>query len=134
MKGEVMPKYVIERNMPGAGALSRDELAAISDRSCRALEEIGTEIQWLESFVTADKVYSVYIARDQRLIREHAYLSGFPADTICEVKAVIDSSTAREARWTKDHDVPKESGIYYPAPRVSCVSVRPSQIRVLNRG
>ena len=76
-----MPKYVIERNMPGAGALSRDELAAIADKSCRALEEIGSHIQWVESFVTADKVYSIYIARDQRLIREHAYLSGFPADT-----------------------------------------------------
>jgi hypothetical protein len=107
-----MPKYVIERNMPGAGALSRDELAAISEKSCHALEEIGSHIQWVESFVTADKVYSIYIARDQRLIREHAYLSGFPADTICEVKVVIDPSTAREARWTKEHDVAKESGIY----------------------
>ena len=107
-----MPKYVIERNMPGAGALSRDELAAISDRSCRALEEIGTEIQWVESFVTADKVYSVYIARDQRLIREHAYLSGLPADTIYEVTIVIDPSTARDARWAREHDAAKESGLY----------------------
>ena len=107
-----MPKYVIEREMPGAGALSRDELAAISDKSCRALEEIGSAIQWVESFVTADKVYSIYIARDERLIREHAYLSGFPADTICEVKSVIDPSTAREARWAMEHDVAKESGIY----------------------
>jgi Protein of unknown function (DUF4242) len=65
----------------------------------------------VESFVTADKVYSIYIARDQKLIREHAYLSGFPADTIYEVKAVIDPSTAREARWIKEHDVSKESGI-----------------------
>jgi hypothetical protein len=107
-----MPKYVIERNMPGAGALSRDELAAIAEKSCRALEEIGSQIQWVESFVAADKVYSIYIARDQRLIREHAHLSGFPADTICEVKAVIDPSTAREARQTKEHDVAKESGVY----------------------
>ncbi|MCU1334928.1 MAG: rane protein [Bryobacterales bacterium] len=107
-----MPKYVIERNMPGAGALSRDELAAIAEKSCRALEEIGSQIQWMESFITADKVYSVYIASDQRLIREHAYLSGFPADTICEVKAIIDPSTAREARWVQEHDVAKESGIY----------------------
>ena len=106
-----MPKYVIERNMPGAGALSRDELAAISEKSCRALEEIGSHIQWVESFVTADKVYSIYIARDQRLIREHAYLSGFPADTICEVKVVIDPSTAREALRAKEQDVAKESGI-----------------------
>jgi hypothetical protein len=107
-----MPKYVIERNMPGAGALSPDELAAISEKPCCALEEIGSQIQWVESFITADKVYSVYIARDQRLIREHAYLSGFPADTICEVKAVIDPSTAREARWAKEHDLSKESGTY----------------------
>ncbi|MBI2689517.1 MAG: DUF4242 domain-containing protein [Acidobacteria bacterium] len=107
-----MPKYVIERNMPGAGALSPDDLAVISERSCRALEEIGSQIQWVESFVTADKVYSVYIARDQRLIREHAYLSGFPADTINEVKAVIDPSTARDARRAEEHDVSKESGIY----------------------
>ena len=107
-----MPKYVIERQMPGAGALSRDELAAIADKSCRALEEIGSAIQWVESFVTADKVYSIYIARDERLIREHAYLSGFPADTIREVKSVIDPSTAREARWAMEHDVAKESGLY----------------------
>ena len=107
-----MPKYVIERNMPGAGAMLRDELAAIAEKSCRALDEIGPQIQWVESFVTADKVYSVYIARDERLIREHAYLSGFPADTICEVKVVIDPSTAREARWPIEHDVAKESGIY----------------------
>jgi hypothetical protein len=107
-----MPKYVIERNMPGAGAMTPDDLATIAERSCAALEEIGSQIQWVESFVTADKVYSVYIARDQRLIREHAYLSGFPADTIYEVKAVIDPSTAREARWTREHDAAKESGIY----------------------
>lgn len=112
MKGEAMPKYVIERNMPGAGALSPDDLAVISERSCRALEEIGAQIQWVESFITADKVYSVYIARDHRLIREHAHLSGFPADTISEVKAVIDPSTARDARWAKEHDTAKESGIY----------------------
>ena len=107
-----MPKYVIERQMPGAGALSRDELLAIADKSVRALEEIGSQIQWVESFVTADKVYSIYIARDERLIREHAYVSGLPADTICEVKSVIDPSTAREARWVEEHDVAKESGIY----------------------
>jgi Protein of unknown function (DUF4242) len=107
-----MPKYVIERNMPGAGAMSRDELEAIAEKSCRALEEIGPQIQWVESFVTADKVYSIYIARDQRLIREHAYLSGFPADTICEVKAIVDPSTARDAQRAKEQNVAKESGIY----------------------
>ena len=107
-----MPKYVIERNMPGAGTLSHDELVTISEKSCRALEEIGSHIQWVESFVTPDKIYSIYIARDQRVIREHAYLSGFPADTIYEVKVVIDPSTARERRWAKEHDVAKESGLY----------------------
>lgn len=106
-----MPKYVIERNMPGAGALTRDELMAMAERSCDALEQIGSHIQWVESFVTADKIYSVYIARDQRLIREHAYISGLPADTISEVRVVIDPSTAREARWAKEHDVAKESGM-----------------------
>ena len=107
-----MPKYVIERNMPGAGALSHDELAAISVKSCRALEEIGSGIQWLESFITADKVYSIYIARNERLIREHAHLSGFPADTISEVKEIIDPSTAREAHRAEKQDSAKESGIY----------------------
>jgi hypothetical protein len=107
-----MPKYVIERNMPGAGLMSRDELARIADRSCRALDEIGPNIQWLESFVTADKVFSVYIARDERLIREHAYLSGVPADAIYEVKSVVDPSMAREVRWMQEHDTSKESGIY----------------------
>jgi hypothetical protein len=107
-----MPKYMIERDMPGAGALPRDELAAIAEKSCSALEEIGPEIQWLESFVTADRVYSVYIARDERLIREHAYLSGLPAHTIREVKMIIDPATARDARWAKEHDVAKEAGIY----------------------
>ncbi len=107
-----MPKYVIERKMPGAGAMSRDELAVIADKSCRALEEIGSNIQWVESFVTADKIYSIYIARDERLIREHAYLSGLAADTICEVKSVVDPSMAQEARWAMEHDVAKESGIY----------------------
>ena len=107
-----MPKYVIERHMPGAGNLSRDELAQIADRSCRALDEIGSHIQWVESFVTADKIYSIYIARDERVIREHAYLSGIPADYIPEVKSVVDPSTAREMRWAMEHDTAKESGIY----------------------
>ena len=88
-----MPKYVIERNMPGAGALSRDELAAIADRSCRALEEIGTEIQWLESFVTDDKIYFIYIAPDEVTVRKHADMGGFPANRISQVRTVIDPTT-----------------------------------------
>jgi hypothetical protein len=107
-----MPKYVIERDMPGAGALSADSLAAIAEKSCDAIDEIGSDIQWVESFVTADKVYSVYIARDEKLIREHSYLSGLPAHVIHEVKTVIDPSTARDARWAREHDTAKESGLY----------------------
>jgi hypothetical protein len=107
-----MPKYVIERRMPGAGSLSQGDLAALANRSLSALDEIGSDIQWVESYITADKVYSVYIARDQKLIREHAYLSGIPADNIYEVKAVIDPTTARDARWSKEKDTAKESGLY----------------------
>jgi hypothetical protein len=107
-----MPKYVIEREMPGAGGLPHDELVAIAEKSVRALEEIGPAIQWVESFITADKVYSVYIARDERMIREHAYLSGLSAHTIREVKTVIDPSVARDARWAREHDMAKEAGIY----------------------
>lgn len=107
-----MPKYIIERNMPGAGGMSSDELSIISLRSCRALEEIGPGIQWVESFVTDNRIYSVYIARNEKLIREHAYLSGFPADTISEIRAVIDPSTAHQARWAEEHDMSKEAGMY----------------------
>ncbi len=107
-----MPKYVIERNMPGAGAMSKDELAIIAERSVRALEQLAPNIQWLESYVTADRVYSVYIARHERLIREHAFLSGFPADRISEVTAVVDPSTAMEAAYAEQHDTAKEAGMY----------------------
>jgi hypothetical protein len=107
-----MPKYLIERNMPGAGNLSENELAALAEKSIRALAEIGSQIQWVESFLTADRVYSVYIAQNERLIREHAYLSGLPADSIIEVKAVIDPSTSWRAHWDEEHDVSKESGVY----------------------
>jgi hypothetical protein len=112
VKEKAMPKYMIERDMPGAGALAPDELAAIAERSCQALDEIGPQIQWLESFITADKVYSVYIARDERLVREHAHLSGLPVHTIREVKTIIDPSSARDVRWAREHDVSKEAGIY----------------------
>jgi hypothetical protein len=107
-----MPKYLIERHMPGAGALSEPELAGLSEKSCHALALLGPQIQWLESFITADKIYSVYIAQSEGLIREHASLSGLPADSICEVKAVIDQSTSWRAHWEEEHDVSKEAGIY----------------------
>jgi hypothetical protein len=107
-----MPKYLIERNMPGAGKLTQEELSVLAERSCRAIAELGRQIQWLESFITADRVYSVYIASNEELIRKHAAMSGIPADSISEVNAVMDPSTSWRAHWDEEHDVSKESGIY----------------------
>ncbi len=89
-----MPKYVIERNIPGAGKLTAEELQGISQTSCGVLSEMGPQIQWLNSFVTDDKVYCVYIAPNEQMIRDHAQAGGFPADSVAEVKAVIDPTTA----------------------------------------
>lgn len=89
-----MPKYVIEREIPGAGKLTAEELRAISQTSCGVLNRLGPQIQWVESYVTADKVYCVYIALNEELLREHARLGGFPANKISEVNAVIDPTTA----------------------------------------
>jgi hypothetical protein len=89
-----MPKYVIEREIPGAGKLSRDQLHAISQKSCSVLNQLGPQIQWLESYVTADKVYCIYRAPNEELIREHAAQGGFPANCISEVRATIDPTTA----------------------------------------
>jgi cell division inhibitor SulA len=91
-----MPKYVIEREIPGAGNLSADELVAISQKSCGVLQKMGPEIQWVESFVTPDKIFCVYIAPNENLIREHARQGGFPANRVCEVKSTIDPTTAEE--------------------------------------
>ncbi len=88
-----MPKYVIERNMPGVGKLSAEELQAASQKSCSVLENLGPRIQWLHSYVTDDKIYCVYIAPDEEMIREHAERGGFPANRITEVKTVIDPTT-----------------------------------------
>ncbi len=88
-----MPKYIIEREIPGAGKLSPQELRQISQKSCCILHDIGPQIQWLESFVTDDKVYCVYIAPDPQSIREHAERGEFPANSIAEVKTVIDPTT-----------------------------------------
>lgn len=92
-----MPKYVIEREIPGAGKLSESDLAQISQKSCSVLQALGPTIQWVESYVTADKVYCVYIAPDEESIREHARRGGFPANRISEVKTVIDPTTAEAA-------------------------------------
>ena len=89
-----MPKYVIERELPGAGKLSKEELKGISQKSCGVLQEMGPQIQWNESFVTDDKVYCVYIAPNEEAVREHAQKGGFPANRISEVKSVIDPTTA----------------------------------------
>jgi hypothetical protein len=89
-----MPKYIIEREIPGAGILSADHLKAISQKSCSVLNKLGPQIQWVESYVTGDKVYCVYVAPNEGLIREHAQQGGFPANRISEVKAVIDPTTA----------------------------------------
>ena len=89
-----MPKYVIERDIPGAGKLTRDELHAISQKSCSVLCNLGPQIQWVESFVTPDKIYCVYIAPDENAIREHARQGGFPANRISEVKTMIDPTTS----------------------------------------
>ena len=89
-----MPKYVIERDIPGAGKLTRDELHAISQKSCSVLRNLGPQIQLVESFVTPDKIYCVYIAPDENAIREHARQGGFPANRISEVKTMIDPTTS----------------------------------------
>jgi len=89
-----MPKFLIEREIPNAAALSPAELKAISQRSCAALQQLGPSIQWVQSFVTEDKITCVYIAPDPELIREHARLGGFPADRVLEVATVIDPTTA----------------------------------------
>jgi hypothetical protein len=89
-----MPKFLIEREIPGAGKLSADELQAISQKSCGVLSNMGPQIQWVQSYVTGDKVYCVYIAPNAEMIQEHARQGGFPANTISEIKSVIDPTTA----------------------------------------
>lgn len=89
-----MPKYIIEREIPNAGALSAQELQGISQKSCCILSDMGTKIQWLESYVTEDKVYCVYIAPDEATVKEHAEKGGFPANRISQIKTIIDPTTA----------------------------------------
>jgi hypothetical protein len=93
-----MPKFVIERDLPGAGSLSAEQLQAISAKSNSVLNELGPEVQWLQSYVTGDKIYCVYIAPNADLIREHAARGGFPANKINEVKTVIDPTTGERAQ------------------------------------
>lgn len=89
-----MPKFLIEREIPGAGNLSPQELQSIAQTSCNVLQNLGPQIQWVQSFVTGDKVYCVYISPNEEMIREHAARGGFPANRISEIKSVIDPTTA----------------------------------------
>ena len=89
-----MPKFVIEREIPGAGSLTPDQLHAISQKSCGVLTELGPKIQWIESYVTDDKIYCVYIAPDEATFREHARMGGFPANRVSVVRTVIDPTTS----------------------------------------
>ncbi len=92
-----MPKYVVEREIPNAGKLTSQELQGISQKSCGVLLKLGPQIQWVESFVTDDKIYCVYIAPDAEPVKEHARKGGFPADVVARVRTVIDPTTAEAA-------------------------------------
>ncbi len=89
-----MPKYVIERDIPGAGSLTPDQIQGVSQKSCGVLKELGPQIQWVHSYVTQDKIYCVYIAPNEEMVREHARQGGFPANRVSEVRMVIDPTTA----------------------------------------
>lgn len=89
-----MPKYVIEREIPDAGKLSTEQLQAISQKSCGVLQKLGPQIQWIESYVTDDKIYCVYIAPNEEMVREHAKQGGFPANRVSQIRQVIDPTTA----------------------------------------
>jgi hypothetical protein len=89
-----MPKYVIERELPGAGQLSAETLQAIAQKSCSVLSGLGPQIQWVQSYVTDDKIYCIYIAPNEDMVREHARQGGFPANSVAEVRTVIDPTTA----------------------------------------
>lgn len=93
-----MPRFVIERDLPGAGKLSQDELEGISQKSCNVLAEMGPKIQWVESFVTDDRVYCIYIAPDEATLREHAKRGGFPANRVSRVRSTIDPTTGEASR------------------------------------
>ncbi|MGD0584857.1 MAG: DUF4242 domain-containing protein [Oryzomonas sp.] len=89
-----MPKYVIEREIPDAGKISPQDLQAISQKSCGVLSGLGPQIQWVQSYVTDDKIYCIYIAPNRELVLEHAKQGGFPANSVAEVKTIIDPTTA----------------------------------------
>jgi hypothetical protein len=96
-----MPKYLIEREIPGAGKLSPSELQGISQKSCSVLRDMGPRIQWVQSFVTEDKIYCVYIAPDEKTVLDHASQGGFPANRVSRIASVIDPTTAEPAPRAK---------------------------------
>ncbi|MDJ0784233.1 MAG: DUF4242 domain-containing protein [Desulfosarcinaceae bacterium] len=89
-----MPKYIIERDLPGAGDLGDDQIQGISQKSCQVLSDLGPQIQWVESFVTDDKIYCVYIAPNAEMVKQHAEAGGFPANRISQVRRMIDPTSA----------------------------------------
>jgi hypothetical protein len=89
-----MPKFIIERELPGAGSLTQEQLKGVAQTSCGVLNDMGPSIQWVHSFVTGDKIYCLYVAPNEEMVREHARAGGFPADSVAEVKAIIDPTTA----------------------------------------
>jgi Protein of unknown function (DUF4242) len=91
---ETVPKFVIERDIPNAGSLTPDQVQAVSQKSCSVLKELGPQIQWVHSYVTQDKIYCIYIAPNEEMVREHARQGGFPANRISEVRRIIDPTTA----------------------------------------
>jgi len=94
IKEDNMPKFLIERNMPGVGSLSTADLKGASQKSCSVLHEIGPDVQWIHSYVTNDKIYCIYQASDEALVHKHAQMAGFPADQVSQVHTIIDPTTA----------------------------------------
>jgi hypothetical protein len=92
-----MPKFVIEREIPGIGSASAEQVQAIAQKSCSVLNNLGPQIQWLQSFVTDNKIYCVYIAPNEEMVREHAQQGGFPANSVAQVRRVIDPTTSESA-------------------------------------
>ena len=92
-----MPKFVIEREIPGVGSMSSEQLGAVSQKSCSVLQNLGSQIQWLQSFVTDNKIYCIYIAPNEEMVREHARQGGFPANSVAQVRHIIDPTTAESA-------------------------------------
>lgn len=96
-----MPKFVIEREIPDAGKLSPEEIQAVSQKSCGVLREMGPQIQWVESFVTDDKIYCIYNAPDEAAVRQHAQMGGFPANRVSQVRAIIDPTSAESVNGVR---------------------------------